>query len=105
MDEFWSAIDAQLDRIIRDKPSTVDGVLLVLGRRQDASGQVSGFFAGSGGDRSLFGALLAAGWELQWSQASYYYAVRHRASGEWLTYIEGDVLGGNHRPLPHEVTS
>lgn len=105
MDEFWSAIDAQLDRIIRDKPSTVEGVLLVLGRRRDASGQLSGFFAGSGGDRSLFGALLAAGWRLEWSVASYFYAVRHPASGDRLTYIEGDVLEGDHRPLPERATS
>lgn len=55
------------------------------------------FFAGGGGDRSLWSALSVAGWHRVWSGASYCYVARHDATGETLTYIEGDVLRGDAR--------
>ena len=96
MDTFWDAIDAQLDGIEAAKPDTFDGVRDALGGEGNAA-----FFGGSGGDRTLFGALAVAGWTRTWAEAGYFYAARHRETGELLTYIEGDVLRGDHRPLPH----
>lgn len=55
------------------------------------------FFAGSGGDRSLSLALSRAGWLATWAEASYYWIITHRTTGEVLTYIEGDVLRGDAR--------
>jgi hypothetical protein len=101
VDEFWAAIDSQLDAIERDRPSTFEGLRAVLGGSRDGA-----FFGGSGGDRSLLSALRVAGWRVLWMQAGYFYAVQHPVSGEVVTYIEGDVLLGNHYPLPAlEVTS
>lgn len=98
MDAFWAGIDAQLDRIEAERPATFEGVRDALGGSGDAA-----FFGGSGGDRSLASALEIAGWSRAWSEASYFYAARHPATGAVLTYIEGDVLRGNHRPLPEAV--
>lgn len=100
MDEFWAGIDAQLDRIEAERPSTWEGLQAVLGGSLNQA-----FFAGSGGDRSLLSALRVAGWRVIWMQAGYFYAVQHPGSGEVVTYIEGDVLLGNHYPLPHEAAS
>lgn len=95
MDTFWLMIDAQLDRIERERPSTWEGIQAVLG-----GSTVASFFGGSGGDRSLLSALRVAGWRVLWMEAGYFYAVQHPVSGEVVTYIEGDVLLGNHYPLP-----
>lgn len=52
MDEFWRGIDAQLDRIEAERPSTWEGLQAILGGSLNAA-----FFGGSGGDRSLLSAL------------------------------------------------
>lgn len=99
MDRFWEEVDRVLDRIERSKPESFDGVKAILDT-MDARGDVdSAFFAGSGGDRSLYVSLDVAGWTPAWAQASYFYAMRHPESGEVLTYIEGDVQRGNNKPL------
>jgi hypothetical protein len=107
---FWQQIDAQLDRIETEKPDTFDGVRAILLDTQYAAvvddvnlngvrtfGPDAAFFAGSGGDRSLWGALHTAGWARVWSGASYYYMVQHPITAETLTYCEGDVLRGDAR--------
>lgn len=105
MDDFWTVTGAILDRIEAERPSTVAGVLGCLGApRRRADGLLEGFFAGSGGGRSLYSALFSAGWALEWVHASYFYAVRHPVSGAVLTYVEGDVIEGDHRPV-REVSS
>ncbi|WP_181273620.1 hypothetical protein [Brevibacterium oceani] len=105
---FWGQIDHQLDRIEHERPTTFDEVrtlLLDLEYEQivldvhrnfpRAFDLDSAFFAGSGGDRQLRQALHAAGWRTTESRASYYYTMRHRDTGEELTYIEGDVVRGD----------
>jgi hypothetical protein len=57
-----------------------------------------GFFAGSGGDESVLGALLSAGWAVAWAEASYHYAVT-ASDGSAITYVEGDIYRGNRRSL------
>lgn len=106
---FWTEIDAQLDRIESEKPNTFEGVKAILDGdypaiRKDANlngvrtfETTSAFFAGSGGDRTLRSALRAVGWSIVWSEASYYYVAKHPATGDLLTYIEGDVYKGDAR--------
>lgn len=106
---FWPQIDHQLQRIRTEKPGTFDGVRAVL--LDPAYGDVatevhrngprsfdtdSAFFAGSGGDPQLSDALEQASWQRVNFTASYHYVMSHPATGEVLTYIEGDVLRGNH---------
>lgn len=94
MDAFWAGIDAQLDRIEAEKPATFEGVRDAL----DGSGDAA-FFGGSGGDRTLSSALREAGWIYLWSVANYYYAMRSADGSATLTYIEGDVVRGDQRPI------
>lgn len=105
---FWRQITAQLDRIATEPADTFDKVRAVLldpayyavvsdvnlngARRFDAD---TAFFAGSGGDDSLYGALRAAGWRMVKSEAFYYYVAQHPESGDTLTYCEGDVYRGD----------
>lgn len=107
---FWKQIDHQLDRIVIEQPETFQAVKVILddpaytdiqieihrnGTRAMPTGQT--FFSGSGGDRSIAGALVAAGWAAIWSKASYHYAMRHTSSADRLTYIEGDLVTGDRR--------
>lgn len=133
MIDFWSTVEAQLDRIEAERPDTFAGVAAILApinnqkepygtpadptpwrsridhadRRElpDAYPESiltygvdyrprSAFFAGSGGDRSLWSALHTAGWRRTWSEAGYYYTAEHPATGAVLTYCEGDVFEG-----------
>jgi len=111
---FWVEINAQLDRVEREAPTRAAEVCAILDGPEyhtvlaerglapvaAAAGRTEprrSFFAGSGGDRSLFSALHKAGWSIVWSEASYYYVAQHPISGDVLTYIEGDVLEGDQR--------
>jgi hypothetical protein len=102
--EFWASIDLALDTIETEKPDTFDGVKAILDANGDPNktgwadhGANRAFFAGSGGDRSLWAALWKAGWAEIWGEANYYYVAQHPISGEKLTYIEGDVMRGDAR--------
>lgn len=106
---FWPQIDHQLERIIREKPSSFDAVRKILldpvyddiTRNVSLNGvrafdEDSAFFDGSGGDATLLRALLFAGWVVIDQRAGYHYVVRHSlVRGEELTYTEGDVQRGN----------
>lgn len=81
-DGFWEEIGQQLDTIIETKPDTVDKIIKILG---------GPFFAGSGGDRQMYGTLFDAGWHIYWSEAEYHFKARHPVTGECLAYVEGDV--------------
>ncbi len=83
---FWTGIGDQLASIREQRPATVAEIITILG---GSAGEA--FFAGSGGDEQLSEALQAAGWQLWGIQAPYYYTATHPATGESLTYIEGDV--------------
>lgn len=104
--DFWGQIDHQLERIAVTATSFDDVRDILLDSRYDAIvvenarngsrefGADAAFFAGSGGDASLRGALTRAGWRIIRYEAAYYYLARSR-SGEQLTYCEGDVLRGD----------
>lgn len=108
--DYWTSIDKALDTIAETKPDTFDGVRDILHQYGDPEhpqpctinkrpGQA--FFAGSGGDKPLRVPLNVAGWRTVWSEASYYYVMIHPATGEFLTYIEGDVMRGVTSQVAH----
>jgi hypothetical protein len=105
---FWAQIDHQLARIAAEKPETFDAVRAILtdptydsitaetnrnGERQFTND--TAFFAGSGGDKTLYGALDKANWYIRFYEASYHYVVFNRNTGETFTYTEGDVHRGD----------
>lgn len=102
-DNFWRTIDTICDRIEAEKPATFDAVKAVLDASPTATypgpffanTPDSSFFGDGGGDRSLLGSLIEAGWVVTWQDAWYYYVARHPVTGEQLTYVEGDVLRGD----------
>jgi transposase-like protein len=108
LDVFWVGVDAMLDRIVAEQPNTFDGVVAVLEGDygydyKTYSGTTRPFFPGGGGDRSLKSALESAGWTTVWADASYYYCMRHSATGETLTYMEGDVRRGDTRVVQAQI--
>ena len=94
LDMFWKNVDDQLNHIERDKPNTAQGVFDIMNQYASPSAGKA-FFPGSGGDRELADSLRAAGWKMLQYEAAYYYAMQHPATGEIITYIEGDVDKGN----------
>jgi len=99
-DSFWTLITKSLTTIASDKPDTFDKVKAILDDGADPKEcPNSAFFSGSGGDDTLEDSLCCAGWETVWSDASYYYIMRHKATRDTLTYIEGDVYRGHNSEL------
>lgn len=106
---FWEAVEAGLDAIKTEKPATFDALRDLMNDYEPTSpydegksprarhGADAAFFAGSGGDRGLFGVLRAAGWEMTWADADYFWAAKHATTGESLTYVEGDVQRGDSK--------
>lgn len=102
LDGFWAAVDQQLTEL--KSATSADDVLRILSPERNPYGADScsadGFFAGSGGDDSVWGSLIEAGWTLVWAEASYHYVMR-APDGSAITYVEGDIYRGNQRPIPH----
>jgi len=96
--QFWEKVGNSLDDIA--KATTVDEVIEILNRyfAEDWAASTDGdaLFPGSGGDRQLNGALRAAGFNVIWAEACYFYVAEDRY-GKLLTYIEGDVYRGDRR--------
>jgi hypothetical protein len=93
MTDFWAEIDAQLEQV--RQASTVDEVLAACPPIQGTS-VGAGFFAGSGGDESIMGALdPAKGWRFVRIAADYYW-VAQDANGDFLAYTEGDMDKGDN---------
>ena len=87
MDKFWEAIDAQL--ALLTKAATAADVIKILGGAGEKA-----FFAGSGGDGTVFDALRDAGWATETYEASYYWCLK-APNGDLISYVEGDVYVGN----------
>jgi len=86
---FWEAIDHQLADLRTAR--TADAVFNILdGGTQPGAA----FFAGGGGDGSVEGSLVDAGWSHVWRQAHYYWCMV-APNGDVITYVEGDVYRGN----------
>ncbi|MBT2609909.1 hypothetical protein J7I97_16915 [Streptomyces sp. ISL-87] len=91
LDGFWKFIEAQLKEL--ESARTADDVIRTM-RADDCVGDA--FFAGSGGDESVWGALHTAGWTTIWVEADYYFAMR-APDGSAITYVEGDIYRGDQR--------
>lgn len=92
LDAFWAAIDAQLEALKGAK--TAADVIRILGGRHPDASNADAFFAGSGGDGSVYESLAEAGWSNVWFEAGYYWVMR-APDGTAITYVEGDVFVGN----------
>ncbi|MBM9624733.1 hypothetical protein [Streptomyces zhihengii] len=99
LDTFWAAINQQLEQL--RTATNADDVLRTLATDQ---GPDRGFFAGSGGDETVSAALHHAGWELTWAESSIDYTMR-APDGSMITYIEGDILRGDHHTKTSTQTS
>lgn len=101
LDGFWEAIEAQLTELKSAK--NAEDVVRILSLEREplglACGSADGFFAGSGGDGSVEGALDEAGWIHVWREAAYYYCMKAPEDGSTVTYVEGDIYVGNRPPL------
>ncbi|MGZ2355715.1 hypothetical protein LRE75_03245 [Streptomyces sp. 372A] len=95
LDLFWAVIAQQLQEL--RTANDADDVLRILA---NGNGPNRGFFAGSGGDETVSGALRAAGWESVGAESPLYYTMR-APDGSMITYIEGDI----HRGDQHGNTS
>jgi hypothetical protein len=107
-DEFWAKVAAQLKEL--ESAKGADDVARILSRERNPYGRewdgqaggTIGFFAGSGGDGTVAGALRTAGWDYVWSAASYHWCMA-APDGSMITYVEGDIYAGNpanQRPNP-----
>jgi hypothetical protein len=100
VDPFWETIKEQIAEL-RTAEGAADVVRILspercphMGRYGSRAGfmdaRASGFFAGSGGDSTVWDALDDAGWTTVWSESSMYYALR-APDGSVITYCEGDI--------------
>ncbi len=91
--DFWTIIDQQLTWLTRAR--TADDVLRILATKLNPYNDphitsAPGFFAGSGGDRTVQESLTDAGWRVTWAESSIYYTMT-APDGSAITYIEGDI--------------
>src|SRR5207253_2917333 len=98
-DTFWTTVKAQLAEL--RTAATANDVIRILAPERNPYGAQhpvagDGFFAGSGGDDTLWDALTDAGWSQVWGQAAYFY-VMQAPDGSRITYIEGDIYKGDKR--------
>ena len=96
-DEFWTTIREQLKEL--ESAKSAEEVVHILSRERNPYGSSvgmagDGFFAGSGGDNTVWDALEKAGWNALWVRTPYYYAMT-APDGSVITYIEGDIYLGN----------
>jgi hypothetical protein len=101
-DKFWATIAAQLTEL--ESARSADDVFRILAGERNPygpahhasmiAGGAEGFFAGSGGNDTVWDALSTAGWNVTWSEAEYYF-VAQAPDGSVITYVEGDVYRGD----------
>jgi hypothetical protein len=91
MRKFWEGVAEQLRQL--RTAATASDVLRILAHE---GGSEAGFFAGSGGDDTVYDALTDAGWRIVWMEADFYYAMQ-APDGSAITYIEGDIRQGTKR--------
>jgi hypothetical protein len=93
---FWSVIDEQLAELKTAK--TAADVVRVLSHERNPygdptmAGSCDAFFAGSGGDETVRGALYEAGWSFV--KGDQYFYVMRAPGGDEITYCEGDIFVG-----------
>ncbi len=100
LDTFWEVIDAQIEQLKTAK--TADEVIDILANDKNPYGDPDigsgdGFFAGSGGDPTVWGALAEAGWRTVWFEADYHFAMASpNQPTTYITYVEGDIYKDLH---------
>lgn len=90
--DFWEAIDAQLD-LLRRKGTTAQVVCQILPAVPGLSSG-DGFFGGSGGDAQVSEVLAENGWTYVWAKAHYHWCMQ-APDGSRITYVEGDLYQGD----------
>ncbi|MFF3959684.1 hypothetical protein ACFYY1_41920 [Streptomyces sp. NPDC001890] len=104
-DRFWTVIAEQHKEL--ESAHGADDVVRILSHDRNPygpdSGVGDGFFAGSGGDKTVREALHTAGWELVWAESAVYYTMR-APDGSLITYIEGDIYRGDRHARNTEQT-
>lgn len=97
-DNFWTVVAEQLDEL--RTAGTADDVVRILSKERNPYGHESiaadGFFAGSGGDGTVWESLFDAGWRTRWMDAGYYWSAE-APNGDRITYVEGDIYRGDQR--------
>ncbi|MFJ3634611.1 hypothetical protein [Streptomyces sp. NPDC090112] len=99
-DNFWAVIRAQLREL--KSAQSADDVIGILAHDRNPYGpnwdgaDGDAFFAGSGGDYSVWDSLDDAGWTQIWAEWHGYYAMR-APDGSVITYVEGDIYRGDRR--------
>ena len=91
LDGFWENIDAQIEQLRSAR--SADDVIRILGPVDREYGTGDAFFMGGGGDQTVYGALMEAGWKTAWFDAPYYFAME-APDGSGITYVEGDIYRG-----------
>lgn len=90
-DTFWDVINQQLTEL--RTAASADDVIRILSHDRNPLGRNEagdGFFAGSGGDESVYDALSTAGWNVTWYHATYHWSMQ-APNGSAITYVEGDI--------------
>lgn len=99
---YWEQVATERKVMAEVKPKTAAEVVAILNEHDPMSVQLTGdaFYSGGNDGGSLAEDLAPAGWSLIWSEegGDYFYVIEHEETGDRLTYIEGDVYAGDHRP-------
>jgi hypothetical protein len=92
MDNYWLHYANTLSRIEKEEPETFDELKAILDTfMPPSSGEA---FFPDGADETLAGTLSEAGWTIHYRE-SYFWTAKHDTSGEWITYVEGDLYRGD----------
>jgi hypothetical protein len=95
---FWTTIRQQVSELKEAK--SADDVVHTLSHDRNpygsGTGCEDGFFAGSGGEESVYEVLTGNGWREVWAESGIYYTLE-APDGSRITYIEGDIRKGDRR--------
>lgn len=92
LDAYWRAYENTLARIRAEKPDTFAALKAILDAFEPPSSG-DAFFP-DGADDTLADALEAAGWRVEFREASYVYYAKHSTTSARLSYFEGDLFEG-----------
>lgn len=87
--DYWPAHLATLARVRRERPRTFDAVKAILDTFTPPN-RGEAFFPVGGFD-NLADALLAAGWEVDFDEATHRFRAWHPTTGSGLAYDHGDA--------------
>jgi len=94
---FWANIAEQIHAL--ESAKTAVAVIEILKPTDPEITSAPGFFAGSGGDLTVWDALNKAGWKRVWFRVTYWWAAQSPDGASHVTYVEGDVYPDLH-PRP-----